>query len=571
MRRPVVLITGASGEMGHGLITRLAAEGTRPILTLDLKALDPSLGRLVAREFTGSILDRSVLERILSEYEIDMIFHLAALLSTRGEFTPVTAHQVNVEGTINLLEFAQSERQSHGRPVTFLYPSSIAAYGLSDLATKQMAGKVKEDELQQADDDVRLQQAVLPSTSGATTRSSTSSSPPSSKRARVDFRCLRFPGLISAVTVPSGGTSDYAPEMIHAAAEGKPYACFVRPDTRIPFMAMPDGVDALLKLAAAPGGTLSRQVYNVGSFAPVGRGDPRPRPQVVPGRRGHVRARPQAAGHRGLVARGRGRQRRAFRLGIRAEVRPRVRILRLPHPDDPRALPEGVKRPDSLLLELRRELAAAGTPERAAGARAYMKSSMPFHGVDVKTLRAICRKAFAAHPVGSAAAWRKDIVAIWRGATFREERYAAIELTGDRRARPFQTMAALPMYEEMIVTGAWWDLVDALATKRLGEILRNEPAPMRKAMRTWSRDADMWKRRSAILCQVTFKKDTDLDLLFALIEPSLGSKEFFLRKAIGWALRSYAWTDEKPIVRYVEKNGARLSPLSVREALKNVR
>ena len=195
---------------------------------------------------------------------------------------------------------------------------------------------------------------------------------------------------------------------------------------------------------------------------------------------------------------------------------------------------------------------------------------MPFHGVDVTALRAICKRAFAAHPLEDAAAWRNDVLAIWRGARFREERYAAIELTGDRRARPFQTMAALPMYEEMIVTGAWWDLVDALASKRLGEILRNEPGPMRKAMRAWSRGEDMWKRRSAILCQITFKKDTDLDLLFALIEPSLPSKEFFLRKAIGWALRSYAWTDSRPIVRYVEKNRARLSPLSIREALKNV-
>lgn len=226
--------------------------------------------------------------------------------------------------------------------------------------------------------------------------------------------------------------------------------------------------------------------------------------------------------------------------------------------------------PPPLLAVLRRELAAAGSKERAAGAQAYMKSAMPFHGVGAVPLRAICRKAFAAHPVAGAAAWRKDVLAIWRGARFREERYAAIELTGDRRARAFQTMASLPMYEEMIVTGAWWDFVDTLASKRLGEILRSEPSPMRKAMRAWSRGEDMWKRRSAILCQITFKKDTDLGLLFELIEPSLPSKEFFLRKAIGWALRSYAWTDEKPIVRYVEKNRERLSPLSIREALKNV-
>jgi 3-methyladenine DNA glycosylase AlkD len=191
--------------------------------------------------------------------------------------------------------------------------------------------------------------------------------------------------------------------------------------------------------------------------------------------------------------------------------------------------------------------------------------------VNAKTLRAICRRVFAAHPVERAPAWRRDVLAIWRGAKFREERYAAIELTGDRRARPFQTMASLPNYEEMIVTGAWWDLVDVLATKRLGEILRNEAVPMRRAMRAWSRSEDLWKRRSSILCQNAFKKDTDLDFLFACIEPSLGSKEFFLNKAIGWALRSYAWTDPKPVVTYVAAHRARLAPLSVREALKNVR
>jgi nucleoside-diphosphate-sugar epimerase len=83
----------------------------------------------------------------------------------------------------------------------------------------------------------------------------------------VDFRCVRFPGLISAMTAPSGGTSDYAPEMIHAAAMGKPYACFVRPDTRIPFMTMPDAVDALLTLAKADRSRLTRCAYNLSAFS----------------------------------------------------------------------------------------------------------------------------------------------------------------------------------------------------------------------------------------------------------------------------------------------------------------
>ena len=132
MRKPVVLITGAGGEIGHGLIARLAERAERAIVTLDVSRLDPSIAPKVDREITGSILDRGVLERVLSEFRVELVFHLAALLSTRSEFTPVTAHQVNVEGTLNLLEFAQHEAESHGRPVVFMYPSSIAAYGLPD-------------------------------------------------------------------------------------------------------------------------------------------------------------------------------------------------------------------------------------------------------------------------------------------------------------------------------------------------------------------------------------------------------------------------------------------------------
>ena len=144
MRKPVVVITGAGGEIGRGLIDRLAERGDRRIVTLDVSPLDASIARKVDREVTGSIVDRALLERLMAEFEVDLIFHLAALLSTRSEFTPVAAHEVNVEGTLRLLEFAQHEAESHGRPVVFIYPSSIAAYGLADLATKERAGKVRD-------------------------------------------------------------------------------------------------------------------------------------------------------------------------------------------------------------------------------------------------------------------------------------------------------------------------------------------------------------------------------------------------------------------------------------------
>jgi len=267
VRKPVVLITGASGEIGHGLIESLAREGGRPIITLDLKPLDPPQAALVQQQYAGSILDDHLLERILAEFEVDLVFHLAALLSTRGEFTPTTAHQVNVEGMIRMLEFAQKEGESHGRPVTFLYPSSIAAYGMPDLATKARAGRVAED-LWNVPTTMYGCNKLYCEHLGRYYSRHYKQLAAETLSGKVDFRSVRFPGLISGVTAPSGGTSDYAPEMLHAAAQGQPYACFVRPDTRIPFMAMPDGVDALVRLAARPSASLTRTVYNVGAFNP---------------------------------------------------------------------------------------------------------------------------------------------------------------------------------------------------------------------------------------------------------------------------------------------------------------
>jgi len=162
------------------------------------------------------------------------------------------------------------------------------------------------------------------------------------------------------------------------------------------------------------------------------------------------------------------------------------------------------------------------------------------------------------------------VLAIWNAAGFREERYGAIALTGHRSARPLQTPDALAMYEHMIMTGAWWDYVDDIAVHRVGPLLASHPREMRKTMVAWSTSPDMWKRRTSIICQVLAKDATDLKLLYACIEPSLASTEFFLRKAIGWALRSYASHDADEVVRYVDKHARWLSGLSKREALKNV-
>lgn len=267
MRTPVILVTGANGEIGHGLLHALAnTPADAAVLTLDLKPLDPELQHLTSRHIQGDVLDRNLLARLVAEYEIRVIYHLAALLSTRSEFTPETAHQVNVEGTLNLLRIATEQAQWQRRPVTFLFPSSIAAYGLPDRETKMRLGPVREDEWNMPTTMYgcnKLYCEHLGRYYARHYRQLAAETEPFS----VDFRAIRFPGLISAVTVPSGGTSDYAPEMLHAAATGQPYDCFVREDTAMPFMAMPDAVAALCALAAAPRDRLTRLVYNVTAFS----------------------------------------------------------------------------------------------------------------------------------------------------------------------------------------------------------------------------------------------------------------------------------------------------------------
>jgi len=223
-----------------------------------------------------------------------------------------------------------------------------------------------------------------------------------------------------------------------------------------------------------------------------------------------------------------------------------------------------------LLPKLRKALKQAADPAKAPAMQAYMKSVMPYHGVPTAARVEVCNTVFADVQFTTAEAWQSQILEIWHGARFREERYAALHLAGDKRFKAFQTLSAVKMYEELIVTGAWWDYVDGIASNRIGQILRDYPAPMCRKMLAWSKSSNMWIARTSILCQLGFKADTDLDLLYACIEPSLVSKEFFLQKAIGWALRQHAWTDPAEVRKYVQSNRTRLSALSIREALKNI-
>ncbi len=224
--------------------------------------------------------------------------------------------------------------------------------------------------------------------------------------------------------------------------------------------------------------------------------------------------------------------------------------------------------PAALVIQVRRLLADHADPEKAEGMRRYMKSAMPYRGVQTPLRRRICRDVFRAHPIRSKRHWERAVLDLWRDAEFREERYAALGLLGDKQYASFRTLDTLPLLEELVVTGAWWDYVDSIAP-RLRELLEQHPAAMGVQMRAWSRDPDKWKRRSAIICQLNRKRETDIDLLFECIAANFEDPDFFIRKGIGWALRTLAWTDLGAVESFVARNSERLSPLSRREALKN--
>ncbi len=268
MTQTYSLVTGANGEIGHSLLEALYAEG-KSIIAVDLQPFSDSAAALCARTYSGAMGDitNPDLYKDLSNDDVTEVYHLAALLSTSAEKNPPLAQTVNVGGTLQLLEYARMTGKRLGTPVVFMFPSTIAVYGFPTLEEKTRAGRVDETQGLQPRTMYGINKLYCENL-GAYFDELYMQLAPDKESGWVDFRGVRFPGLISAFTVPTGGTSDYAPEMVHAAAQGKPYACFVRPDARIPFMARPDGVRALLELRAAPKSKLTRHIYNIGAFAP---------------------------------------------------------------------------------------------------------------------------------------------------------------------------------------------------------------------------------------------------------------------------------------------------------------
>ena len=220
-----------------------------------------------------------------------------------------------------------------------------------------------------------------------------------------------------------------------------------------------------------------------------------------------------------------------------------------------------------LVDDVRAALRERADPSRAPKMQAYMKSVMPYLGVPVPEVRKIVNARVRLESAITVARIGDAATRLWRAAEYREERYAATALTATKPARA--ALELLPLHREMIVTGAWWDHVDEVA-HRIGELLVAHPAEIRPTVVEWSTSPDLWLRRVAIIGQLRRSADTDLDLLTTVITPNMADREFFIRKAIGWALRDYAWTDPEWVRQFVARHRDELQPLSIREALKNI-
>ena len=264
MTEKLVLVTGACGEIGQALVQGLAKQGGYRIVTSDLTPLPDSIQSISAEHVQGDLVYKI---KNFYDYDFDVIFHLAASLSSKADIASEEAHRINVEGTMQLLMLAAYRSEKYRKSVKFLFPSSIAAYGMSSIEAKRANGCVREDDFNMPHTMYGCNKLYCEKLgmyySKYFGQKHLDEVPPH----MLDFRAIRFPGLISAFTLPSGGTSDYGPEMLHAAAQGKPYACFVREDTKISFMAMPDAIKSLLMLVDVPRERLNHVVYNIAAFA----------------------------------------------------------------------------------------------------------------------------------------------------------------------------------------------------------------------------------------------------------------------------------------------------------------
>ena len=231
--------------------------------------------------------------------------------------------------------------------------------------------------------------------------------------------------------------------------------------------------------------------------------------------------------------------------------------------------------PDPALLSAVRDaLARVGDPERAGAQRAYMKSALPYRGLSAPELRALLRPILAEHRISDRATWEATSRELWDGATHREEWCATLGLLRHRHYRAWLDPDLLPLCRHLVRTGAWWDVVDEIASHLVGGVLAGHRTTVTPVMSDWAVEGDLWTRRTAILSQLRRREGTDptllADVLDQNLEDSAYGQQFFIRKAVGWALREYGHTDPAFVSAYVAGRDDRLSGLSRREAMKHL-
>lgn len=232
--------------------------------------------------------------------------------------------------------------------------------------------------------------------------------------------------------------------------------------------------------------------------------------------------------------------------------------------------------PDTLVDALRATFTAHADPAKAAPMRAYMKSALPFYGIAAPLRRRLTAAVVKAHPAADAATLALAMRTLWREARFREERYAAVELPRGGPVHPkLVDLGLLPVIEEMITSGAWWDVVDDLSGNVLARLLEQHPRQMKPLLRRWARGDDLWLRRAAMLCQRRVAPAAfDAELLYDTILPSIGkgrfADEFFIRKGIGWALRERSYAAPQEVTAFCREYASQLAPLTRREAMKAI-
>jgi len=270
MKHEAVLITGVNGEMGHSLTSYLSNNQNVNIVAMDINEPETEMVSHCYEFIQGDILDENLSDKLFENFHFTTIYHLASILSTKAEINPYLAQKVNVQGTANLLEHAAKQSENEKIATKFIYPSSIAVYGFESVDEKRKLGKICETEYckpitMYGCNKLSCEKLGIYYSNHYRFLDETGNE---KNKIFLDFRSIRFPGLISAFTIPTGGTSDYGPEMLHHAAQDKPYNCFVRPETKLPFMVMPDAIKALVSLEKADKHQLSQQVYNITSFNP---------------------------------------------------------------------------------------------------------------------------------------------------------------------------------------------------------------------------------------------------------------------------------------------------------------